>query len=210
MTTNLAHMPEIVGTELSTEEQQTLEQCEAVIGKNLLGVVEFGQALATIRDHKLYRANYETWEEYVAKRWEIKARTSYQYITAAEVFENVRNRAEIEILPANEFQLRQLSRLNGEHQIQAWLNAVETAPDGNITGRHIAKVVAEMLGEQIRSRAASEQEQVKNSQSFPEHLKKAVWELIEQIRVARLNNFSKVTRNELKARLQGALRLLDD
>lgn len=210
MTTKMAITPDVVDTKLSMDEQQTLEHCEAVIGKNMLGVVEFGQALATIRDRKLYRADYETWEEYVAKRWEIKARTSYQYITAAQVFENVRSCAQNEILPANEFQLRQLSRLDGDHQIQAWLDAVKTAPDGNVTGRHIAKVVGEMLGEQIRSRASSEQQRVKNSQSFPEHLKELVWQLIEQIRDTRLNNFSKTTRNELRARLQGALKLLDD
>ena len=183
---------------LSVEERKILNDCEAIIGRNMLGVVEFGQALARIRDLKLYRADYETWEAYVAKRWEIKARTSYQYITAAEIFENVRNCAETAILPTNESQLRQLARLGDGDQVQAWKEAVETAPDGKMTARHVAGVVSNLLGEQIRQKARTEQGQNhRQSRAMPDHLKELVWQLIEHVRDARLNNFSKTVKNEL-------------
>lgn len=210
MTTALANMPEMVGTELTAEEQATLEQCESIIGKNMLSVVEFGKALATIRDLKLYRAGYETWEEYVANRWDIKARTSYQYITAADVFENVRSCAQIEILPTNEFQLRQLARLDEQHQVDAWKQAVKKADDGKITARHVSMVVSDMLGEQIRSKAAAQQSQVRTSTYLPEDMKKLCWDLIEKVREARINNMPKSVKNDLKKRLQGVLQLLED
>ena len=210
MTTPVEIITTPAGTELSAQEQQMLAQCEEIIGKNMLGVVEFGKALAKIRDLKLYRAQYETWEDYVARRWEIKARTSYQYITAAEVFENVRNCAQIENLPTNEFQLRQLSRLSDEFQIQAWQNAVKTAPDGKVTARHVARIVSEMLGEQISNKAAAQQHQVRKSTELPQDMKDLFWNLIEKVREARLSNLAKSVREDLKRRLQGVLQLLDD
>lgn len=210
MTTEAANSSELVSCQsLTTEERQQFERCERVIEKNMLNVVEFGQALATIRDLKLYREQFTTWEEYVFRRWEIKARTSYQYITAFEVYENVRNCAQTELLPSNEYQLRQLARLDDFHRAEAWLKAVETSPDGKVTGRHVASVVASMLGEQVRKKATAQQQRVKSS-DLPESLKEIVWKLIEEVREARLNNLQKNVRESLRKRITGILELLED
>lgn len=209
MTTALSQLPGIAGTELSEHEKETLQHCEEVIGKNMISVVEFGQALATIREQKLYRERYETWEQYVAQRWEIKARTSYQYIAAAGAYENVRNCAQIDIFPTNESQLRPLTRLEDQDQAQAWRQAIDTAPEGRITGRHVAQVVSKMLGEQIKAKAQTQQQQVRQS-DLPDDMKDLFWNLINRVREARANNLTPKMRNDLRNRINGLLQLLED
>jgi len=58
---------------LQIEEQEALQQYEAVIEKGLQTFYEVGQALAFIREKKLYRAEYKTFEDYCRERWGISA-----------------------------------------------------------------------------------------------------------------------------------------
>jgi hypothetical protein len=57
--------------------------------------VEVGQALAGIRDSRLYRASYDTFEAYVAERWHWERRQAYRYIEAAGVQENVSSKTQL-------------------------------------------------------------------------------------------------------------------
>jgi len=45
---------------------------------------EIGLELAAIRDKKLYRAEFATFEEYVGTRWELQAKSAYRLIDASE------------------------------------------------------------------------------------------------------------------------------
>jgi hypothetical protein len=128
--------------ELTITENQTLENLEIVIERGLNTFVDVGEALLTIRDERLYRQEYSTFEDYCQTRWNIARRTAYQLIDAAKVVENVRNCAQI--LPLNESQARPLTSLDPETQIKVWQEAVDTAPEGNITARHIQQVVDEI------------------------------------------------------------------
>lgn len=46
-----------------------------------------------------------------------------------------------------ERQLRPLAKLEPEQQREAWKKAIETAPDGKVTAKHITEVVMEVTGE---------------------------------------------------------------
>ena len=51
-------------------------------------------------------------------------------------------------MPVNEAQVRPLTKLKeSKQQVEAWEMAVKTAPDGKITAKHVASVVAEMYPE---------------------------------------------------------------
>lgn len=131
--------------EFTTIEKETLVACEAVIARGLNTFVEVGNALAKIRDGKLYRETHKTFEDYCRDRWGFARRTAYQFIDAAAVVENVRNCAQIEP-PANEAQARPLSRLEPAEQVAVWQEAVETAPNGKVTAAHVAEVVERRNG----------------------------------------------------------------
>ena len=81
MTLNHFSMPEL----LLIEEQKELAHCEAVIERGLETFFEVGQAMATIREKRLYRADYKTFEEYCRDRWGIQLNYANQLITAAKL-----------------------------------------------------------------------------------------------------------------------------
>jgi len=130
--------------QITSIEQSQLKEYEVVIERGLKTFVNVGLALMAIRDKGLYRHDYGTFEDYCRERWGMARRTAYQLIDAVEVVENVRNCAQI--LPANEAQARPLTALEPEQQREAWAQAVETAPDGKITGAHVQSVVDQITG----------------------------------------------------------------
>jgi len=195
---------------ITRQEIDRRNELEAIVEKNLSAFVTVGMALRSIRDERLYRETHDTFEKYVRDRFDIARRTAYQHIEAASIFENVRNCAQIEILPARESHVLPLSKLEETRQIEVWEMIVDTAPDNKVTASHVAKVVADILGEQIRKRAKSEQDKTRQSKTMPDYLKDLVWQLIEHVREARSNRISKAVRNELRARLHGLINLLED
>ncbi|BAZ08262.1 hypothetical protein NIES4071_00670 [Calothrix sp. NIES-4071] len=126
---------------LSEAEIIELDSLEATVQRGLRAFWEIGQALRVLRDKRLYRQSYETFEEYCINRWEMSRRSAYYLIDAAAVYENVNHGSQI--LPANERQARPLTALTPSEQQEVWLKAVSTAPNGKITATHITKVVKE-------------------------------------------------------------------
>lgn len=131
--------------ELAPQEKNRLQELEGTIKTNLKAFYEVGNALAEIRDSRLYRETHKTFEDYCRDRWDIARRTAYQMIESYDVVENVRHGAHK--LPVNERQARPLTKLEPEQQVEAWQQAVETAPDGKVTAKHVKKVVNQITGE---------------------------------------------------------------
>jgi hypothetical protein len=123
---------------ISIDERNELERCEIVIKQGLETFVEVGTALMTIRNKKLYRFSFSTFEDYCRDRWGMARRTAYQYLQASEVIENVRNCAQT--LPQTESQARPLTSLEPEVQRAAWQEVVETHGE-NITAAKVQEVV---------------------------------------------------------------------
>lgn len=121
-------------------ETERLETLERVIERGLQTFVDVGVALREIRDSRLYRATHDTFEDYCQERWGWARRYAYYMIDAATAAQNVHNCAQI-AGPANEAQARPLTRLEPDQQREAWREAVETAPDGKVTGAHVERVV---------------------------------------------------------------------
>lgn len=135
---------------LSTSEAGRLAELETVIERGLQTFIEVGNALMEIRNSRLYRQRYATFEEYCQERWDLRKSRIYQLMDAAEVVENLKSSPLAELssgnipLPVNEAQARPLAKLEVELQRQAWQRAVETAPEGRITARHVETVVREL------------------------------------------------------------------
>jgi hypothetical protein len=95
--------PAVVET-LSTVEVDRLAELEQVVDRGLQTFVEVGQALAEIRDARLYRSTHDTFDEYLRERWSISRSRAHRLIEAAEVVEML----PIGNTPANEAQAREL------------------------------------------------------------------------------------------------------
>jgi phage N-6-adenine-methyltransferase len=130
---------------LSFEEAQRLEACETTIARGLNTFVEVGNALAEVRDGKLYRETYKTFEDYCRERWSLERRHAYRLMDAAAAVANVSLGTQIDP-PQYEKHARPLTGLSPDAQIAAWQEAVETAPNGKVTAAHVAEVVERRNG----------------------------------------------------------------
>ena len=127
---------------LSRQEQQELAALESTIQRNLSSFYEMGIALMTIRDKRLYRDGFDTFEHYCRERWQFTRMRASQLIAASGVVENVNNCLQ---KPTTESQVRPLTKLEPEQQKEVWEKAVQTAPEGKITARHVQKIVNEAM-----------------------------------------------------------------
>lgn len=129
-----------------TRDKERLAELEGVIQRNLQSFYEVGRALMEIRNRELYKikngGGYQTFEEYCRGVWDLSRPRAYQLIDAAEVKTNLSTVVDI---PIPERQIRPLTRLEPEKQKEAWIRAVETAPEGKVTAAHVQKVVREMV-----------------------------------------------------------------
>lgn len=142
--------------QLSEQEKQRLNQLEKIVVENFKTFVQVGQALAEINERKLYRTKSKTFERYCKVLFDIGKRRAYELIDAAEVVENVRHGAHFQgeaerFLPNNERQVRPLAKLGPDQQVAIWQAAVESAPNGKVTGSHVKKVVNKFIGEKIKN-----------------------------------------------------------
>ena len=126
---------------LPLAEQEELDECEAVIARGLKTFVEVGNALLNIRDKKLYRAAYDTFEAYCQHRWDLRERRAYQLMDAATVVNTLKVEPLVQ-LPENERQTRPLTHLDPDDQRVIWQLVTESAPDGKVTAAHVKSVVS--------------------------------------------------------------------
>lgn len=104
---------------------RTLEDYEAVIERGLETFFEVGVALTEIRDARLYRESFETFEDYCRERWDFSDSRARQLVAAAETVTTVT----VEGLPAprNESVARELAPLRREPEQlrEVWTETVE-------------------------------------------------------------------------------------
>lgn len=131
---------------LTAIEHKSFAECEQVIAKGMHTFVEVGNALLAIRDGKLYRDQYATFEAYCSERWEISSNYAKRLVRSSEVVRQLKTVPIGTVLPATESQARPLTSIPMEQVNDVWQDAVDTAPkaeDGRpiITARHVQETV---------------------------------------------------------------------
>lgn len=114
-----------------------------------------GKFVANWRHFNQWKANlgtivpktHGTFEDYCRDRWNMGRTYAHYLIESSKVINNVHN---CEQIPANERQIRPLTKLEPELQKEAWTKVVETAPEGKITARHLSAIVKEMKDEEVK------------------------------------------------------------
>jgi SAM-dependent methyltransferase len=134
---------------LTTREQREFARAERTIAKGLKSFLAVGMALKQIRDNRLYRQRYGTFEEYCARRWDFSRPRAYALCAASEVIADLSPIGDIRLLPENEAQARPLTRLKApEHRQRAWEMAVEmaAAEERPVTARDTEEAVRRLDG----------------------------------------------------------------
>lgn len=205
---------------LTTDEAGRLYELEAVIAENFQGFYAVGCALAEINQKKLYRQTHNTFEDYCRKRFEVSRQSAYRYIEAKKIMDNLSpigdktkllsaSGGQIELMPINEAQVRPLTRLEPDAQVDAWKEVVKSAPfDGGITARHVSEVVAGLIGKEIEKKAAKIKKEIEPivSKEFSD----VVWTLIEVVRAEVQKPLKVKTKKVMIESLQRVEKLLED
>lgn len=158
---------------LTADESAQLHDCEAVIERGLKTFYEVGEALLTIRDNRLYRLDYSTFEEYCRERWQMSKTHANRLIGAAGVIANlapmgVKSEGDLSTivdktdgnfvsnwtqnaLPSSERVARAIAHLTPPQQVHVWQVASERT-DGKVTAAIAAQVAEELYPTSIKSK----------------------------------------------------------
>jgi hypothetical protein len=126
---------------LSCSEKEKLAECEATISKGWPTFISVGKALAEIRNAKLYRGEFSTFEAYCREKWQYQKVYVYRLISAAELV--------TQLLPMGNFslqhesQIRPLIGLSTEEAIQTLKKAELAAQGGEVTAKLIQAAALE-------------------------------------------------------------------
>jgi hypothetical protein len=127
---------------LSETERAQLQGFETVIVGGWHTFVGVGLALAAIRDGRLYRDDFDSFEAYCRAKWEYDRHYVDRLISAAQVFTHLMTNSHQK--PDHETQLRPLIGLTPAEAQVAWQCAVEMAGGRNITARLVKRAVHEL------------------------------------------------------------------
>lgn len=122
---------------LNIDELHELERCEVVIKQGLQTFIEVGEALMIIRDKRLYRIEFNTFDNYCYHKWGMLSSRARQLIGACEVVKNIKSVTIV--TPQTESQTRPLTSLEPEIQKEVWTEVVKTHGD-NITAAKVQAV----------------------------------------------------------------------
>jgi len=142
----------LVGGVLTRSEVQRLAELECVVKSGLAVFVQVGNALLEIRDSRLYRQSFPSFEAYCRGRWGLKQSRAYQLLDAAVVVGNLQSSTIVE-LPQTESQARPLTQLEPEVQREVWQAVINTTPADQITAKVVEEQVkaADPLNEAVKA-----------------------------------------------------------
>lgn len=109
-------------------ERERLDVCESTIRRGLHTFVEVGQALAEIRDSRLYRASHANFAAYLDDRWQLSRRHGDRLISAANAVLSLPD--ELRPIGLNsESKARELARVPEEERVQVLEQAAARASE---------------------------------------------------------------------------------
>lgn len=126
---------------ISLNESKRLIELEKTIASGVGAFVEVGEALAEIRDSRLYRIDHSSFDDYLEVKWGISRSKASRLISAAETVRLL----PIGNSPASESVVRPLSALPVEQRAPAFAEAVKKSPNGKPTAKTIRAVVDKVI-----------------------------------------------------------------
>jgi hypothetical protein len=134
---------------LTAREKTLIAELEAIVERGLERFLAVGEALATIRNQRLYRTHYPTFEQYVRDRFGL-ARSSVDQLIRSSQTEQTLMDSGINLPSATpEAVIRPLSGLPGEDlQAACWNLVVSVAPERGPSQplvSHLCRMVRDVL-----------------------------------------------------------------
>jgi len=122
---------------LAPEEQRRLAGLERQIDLGMQTFLVVGNALAEVRDRRLHRSTFDSFEAYCSKRWSLSRSRAYELMDAAEVVSGI---PDMRLRPSNASQAGALAAAPPEERADVMAAVAEK---GKPTAAAIAAEVAE-------------------------------------------------------------------
>lgn len=146
-------MNELIGEEndkMTDADLADLARLETHIDRAIAAYRQAGLALKEIRDRRLYRHQFGTFEDYVEVRWNMTRSRAYHMIRAAEVAEQLLEDsgfAGMELgaavrLPEGDGQARQLLRIPEDQRSEVWNSIIEVTTEEKLTRTRIDELLS--------------------------------------------------------------------
>ncbi len=135
---------------MSDDEYALLNNCEARIERGLETFIDVGNALMVVKERRLYRAQYATFEDYLRQKWHFARSRGYQIMDAAQVASAMSTF--VDTPPDKISHALALKDLEPEQAAAVWKVVQDTAPNGEVTAAHI-KSVATVFKEVLVTKA---------------------------------------------------------
>ena len=126
-----------INTDLTASE--VLRQQEAIIERGLKGFKEAGMALMRIKEQKLYKEYYATYEEYCKQRWGFSPQHANRLISAFVLTDKMKSETTGSVVPESERQARVLLRSNDPTKL--WEEAQKKTDKEQPTAKEIEAVM---------------------------------------------------------------------
>lgn len=127
--------------QLTRLEKSRLSECEAVIKKSMNSFYDMGEALKEIRESRLYKNEFSSFEDYCSAKWAMKRDYADRVINSAITIDNL---TPMGVVPDSERQTRPLTKLKDPQiQQQAWAQVVKESEETHepITAKKVEAVV---------------------------------------------------------------------
>lgn len=195
---------------LSSDEISWRNGLETTIAKYLAGFYEVGYALMTIKDNRLYRDKYKTFEEYCTGRWAFNRRYADRLIRASYVIDNLKSNDDgftddqedqdqivpakpnwpkdliHSKLPATESQVRPLTKLPNDIQKKVWNLTLESAAGGErITAKDVNRAIFKVTNTEISKTTQRIKKRVEKDEMVSDEFKMAFMVFMSAIQDAR-------------------------
>jgi len=139
---------------VTKELTRTLSECETIIERGLNTFIDVGSALLEIRDNRLYKEFYSTFEDYCRERWGWARNYANKLISASEVVNNLGTI--VPTLPLTESQVRPLTQLEPEQQRDVWDRVVSSGE--KVTALRVREEVDRVINKPHVAHATGENE----------------------------------------------------
>lgn len=136
---------ELVNT---AQDVERLKELESAIRSGLSSFVTVGNALIEIREKRLYKDKYTTFEDYCETVWDMTSRRCRQLADAAKVMENLNNCSDLSVKPQTESQVRPLVGFDDKRQIAVWKKGCAKVLEGTVP---TAKIIEGLVGKKAKS-----------------------------------------------------------
>jgi ATP-dependent 26S proteasome regulatory subunit len=138
---------------LTAKEQAEFKECEKTITNNYQSAFQLAEALHQIRNKKLYRAEYKTFEEYCSKKWEYSRSYCTRLIEMNEVVTELKQLPDFkDAIIRNEGQARVFVNLAPPDRIKLLNKAKEVGEPENITAKQLAKFKKELFPDKSKTK----------------------------------------------------------